>query len=283
MIQPLPHGVTRGAVEDILRGWKWCARPLQPIKGNFQGSAWLIGSEVDPPAPVLSAYDKDVIINPAQQRTTREQGAPMVQASRKTQNHIRLQAKSQNAEKSAQPDPWAGGADPWAAYNSQSGKGSVDKAVSSGQKQIESVKADLQAQMKTALLEELEAREARRPIDVDESATEALVIANQTRNDARFNIMEGSLKELKAQNETMASWMHQTGARLETAEANAHSLQAEMQQVKLEVVQSQNSVHALIQSSFASVRSEMTSEMSNLFSHHFGEFRENMSKKARTD
>ena len=117
IIQPLPHGVTRGAVEEILSEWKWAARPLQPIKGNFLGTPSLIGSEMDPPAPVLSAYDRDIIINPAQQKMVKVKSLPPVQASRKTQQHIQAQGNGQTSKpKDKNTYPWSNGADPWAAY-----------------------------------------------------------------------------------------------------------------------------------------------------------------------
>ena len=45
---PLPFGFQRKNVTQALRNWQWCAKPLQPVKGNSQGCAWLVGSSSDP-------------------------------------------------------------------------------------------------------------------------------------------------------------------------------------------------------------------------------------------
>ena len=154
VVQPLPHGITRAAVDDVLQAWGWQARPLQPTRGNVQGAAWLVGTEVDP-APVLVAFGKDVIVNPAQQRGLKEKQMPAVQASKKTQKHIWNQAASSSQPRALPQDPWQQGADPWASYVAADSAGKVEKSAA-GQKQIDQVADKLRGEMKAATQAEFE-------------------------------------------------------------------------------------------------------------------------------
>ena len=52
-LHPLPHGFQRHSVLQLLRQWKWLAKPLQPAKGDQEGAAWEVGAEAEPPAFAL--------------------------------------------------------------------------------------------------------------------------------------------------------------------------------------------------------------------------------------
>ena len=47
-VHPLPHGTQRADLIKLLREWNWCARPLQPCRGDSQGAAWMVGSDAMP-------------------------------------------------------------------------------------------------------------------------------------------------------------------------------------------------------------------------------------------
>ena len=167
-------------------------------------------------------------------------------------------------------------------YNGKASSSSVNKTATRGQKQIDSVAAELKAQLKSEIQKELEAQQGN-PMQADETELEARLIANQTKNEAKFKVIEGTLSELKAQNESVSAWMQQAGQRLDHAETHAQMLQNEVQQTRQEVGQSQTVLQNVIQTSMASVRGELAQELSNQLSIHFGEFTEKMAKKPRTD
>ena len=43
-LRPLPHGTQRLGVLNMLKAWKWKARPLQPCKADSNGMGWLVGA-----------------------------------------------------------------------------------------------------------------------------------------------------------------------------------------------------------------------------------------------
>ena len=61
-LHPLPFGFQRHSVLQLLRRWKWAAKPLQPCKGDSQGSAWEVGSSVEPPALALPLGEGFVLL-----------------------------------------------------------------------------------------------------------------------------------------------------------------------------------------------------------------------------
>ena len=109
---PLPFGFQRKNVAQALRNWQWCAKPLQPVKGNAQGCAWLVGSSCDPPLPALPLGDQYVLVNKV--RDSASSSAPAsVTASQKTRRSI-LYDDGEGPSTQAEVDPWSHGRDPWA-------------------------------------------------------------------------------------------------------------------------------------------------------------------------
>ena len=53
-LHPLPHGLTRQGLQQLLDAWQWAAKPLQPSKGDAAGAAWDVGAECPPPSAALS-------------------------------------------------------------------------------------------------------------------------------------------------------------------------------------------------------------------------------------
>ena len=62
-IFPLPFGFQRKGVIQLLRRWNWCARALQPARGDSTGIAWEIGASSDPPAPTMPLGDGFVVLS----------------------------------------------------------------------------------------------------------------------------------------------------------------------------------------------------------------------------
>ena len=286
VIQPLPHGITRASVEGVLRGWGWTARPLQPHRSNALGAAWLIGSDNDPPANVLTAFGVDVIVNPSHQRPQTERKAPVVQASRKTQKHMQETALASSSQPSSSSghqttDPWQLGGDPWGRYKAATGAGNVD-TTTAGQKKIDEVAAKLKAEVRETVRAEMEQHHSPDATMGDPDLNDAFV-AYRTSTDARFKSLESGIQELRSQGQTVQQWMQQAGARMDQADQLTLDLQREMQQVHTEVKQNHENVQHSIQVSFATVRSELTNDLGAQLAAHFDSFDEKWGKKQRKE
>ena len=68
-LHPLPHGLQRLQVSQLLREWKWQAEPLQPARGSAEGSSWEVGAAVEPPNNIMPAFQRDVLISLIKDRT----------------------------------------------------------------------------------------------------------------------------------------------------------------------------------------------------------------------
>ena len=117
----------------------------------------------------------------------------------------------------------------------------------------------------------------------DDSAWEAALTARDIRTDARFKLMEGTLKELQAQGANTLQWMQQAGQRLDQSEAQTQALHHEVQQVRQDMVQSQASMQAALQSTLTTIKADLSADISQQLTSHFGSITETLAKKARTD
>ena len=61
-ISPLPHGMQRPALQQLLKAWTWAAKPLQPKYAGPHGITWEVGSASSPPSTVLQHSGGDVVI-----------------------------------------------------------------------------------------------------------------------------------------------------------------------------------------------------------------------------
>ena len=61
-LHPLPFGCQRKHLQSLLKSWNWDAKPLQPAKGNGEGSAWLVGACDEPPSPAIACGGTFVLI-----------------------------------------------------------------------------------------------------------------------------------------------------------------------------------------------------------------------------
>ena len=50
---PLPFGLHRGKVADLLKAWSWKARPLRSVRSTSLGQFWEIGAEEPPQAGIM--------------------------------------------------------------------------------------------------------------------------------------------------------------------------------------------------------------------------------------
>ncbi|CAE7493588.1 eco47IIM, partial [Symbiodinium pilosum] len=121
-LHPLPHGLTRQGLQQLLDAWQWAAKPLQPSKGDAAGAAWDVGAECPPPSAALSTCLGFVL---------------PVQIS--------------------SPDPWANGQDPWAKFKQSNGD--APKVSASATAKIQEVHAQLRQEVDEAVQSSLAERE----------------------------------------------------------------------------------------------------------------------------
>ncbi len=112
-LEPLPPGLQRHSLVEMLGDFKWVAKPLQPCKGS-QGHAWTVGASGPPPAPFLQAKHGWVSITKVKDATPKMTPQHLI-ATVKTRQHIR---EGSNLQATASTDdPWqVAGQDPWGSY-----------------------------------------------------------------------------------------------------------------------------------------------------------------------
>ena len=112
-LEPLPPGLQRHSLVEMLDDFKWSAKPLQPCKGS-QGHAWTVGSSGPPPAPFIQAKHGWVSITKVKDATPKAAPQHLI-ATVKTRQHIRDGQTGRPA--ASTEDPWhSSGHDPWSSY-----------------------------------------------------------------------------------------------------------------------------------------------------------------------
>ena len=212
-LHPLPHGLTRQGLQQLLDSWHWSAKPLQPTKGDATGSAWEVGTECPPPSAALATCSGFAL--PVQISSPVTPPTPLpVLASSKTRQHIHGSASSSGPSE----DPWAHGQDPWAKF--RNGQSEAPKATAGAASKIKEVQQQLKQEVDDAVQTSLA---ERRAIDV---ATEH-----------RFQQLETGLTELRAQGQKFESWFSEAGRRMDQQATEVDSLQKAVQSQRQEIGQ----------------------------------------------
>ena len=112
-VHPLPHGLQRGSLQQLLNRWGWEAKPLQPLRGDVSGSAWEIGAADEPPSLTLPLAGDFVLVTKQKDKTPPPAAAPAILASTRTRKHLIYDDDGPTSAASPSWDPWQGGHDPW--------------------------------------------------------------------------------------------------------------------------------------------------------------------------
>lgn len=113
-LEPLPAGLQRHSLVELLKDMQWSAKPLQPCKGS-QGQAWTVGATGPPPTPFFQAKHGWVTITKVKDATQKQTPQHLI-ATVKTRQHIRDGASS-TSQAAGSEDPWhKTGVDPWGSY-----------------------------------------------------------------------------------------------------------------------------------------------------------------------
>ena len=268
-LHPLPHGLQRLQVSQLLREWKWQAKPLQPARGSAEGSSWEVGAAIEPPNNIMPAFQRDVLISLIKDRTEVEK-LPTVVGPQRAQRHLRSHASSSTSMAPPTTDPWeTPGQDPWGNWH---GTGHPSPAPAKRYKKL----AD---QLKTDLQETLQKKWAEKHSQ-DQSS----------QNAQRLCQLESDIVEMKAHQSQFHSWFQETGTRLAKQDeqlthlhAGVKQNQTDLQAVRTEVHTSADSLHQAMQLSLGNIKGDITAEVTTAVTSQMDRLEALLSKRQRND
>ena len=189
-LHPLPHGLQRPALVQLLKQWGWTGKPLQPDRGDSNGAAWLVGASSDPPAPAMPLGTDFVLITKIRDIGASSKTAPLpVYASMRTKRALLLDDDPDEPN----ADPWTTGPDPWSQARPLQASQTVP-AVSSAGSKLEQIKADLKQDLQQLVSDQLEAKKTSEPPP------------GLSEHDHRLHQLEVGLNEVRHQNTKFESW-----------------------------------------------------------------------------
>ena len=260
-LHPLPHGITRQGLQQQLDAWQWAAKPLMPTRGDAVGASWEVGAECAPPSAALPTVLPVQVSNHA---TPPAQIS--VLASSRTRKHIYAGPSGSSA---STEDPWANGQDPWTKF--RNGQGEAPKATTGATKKIREVHQQLRQEVDEAVQTSLA---ERKKLDC---ATEG-----------RFQQLETSLTELRAQGQKFESWFTEAGKRMDqtSLEVGALKTAAQGQQQELGHLQGQMAaqgemIQNTVSQAVVTMRSDLNSQLSTQLNAQMEQFQALLSKKQR--
>eukprot|EP00435_Cladocopium_sp_Y103_P041171 s401_g11.t1 len=265
-LHPLPHGLQRLQVCQLLKEWKWQAKPLQPARGSAEGGSWEVGAAIEPPNNIMTAFNRDVLISLLKDRTEVDK-PPVVVGPSRAQKHFRSRASSSSTPAPSTGDPWqAPGQDPWGSWQGSAQPAQVPS------KRLDQLKSDLHATVQQQLAEQMQ--------DGASSSVDA----------QRLHQLETDMVEIKAHQSTFHTWFKETGSRLAHQDEQLAHLQASVQQnhqdlqaVRGEVHSSAETLHQAMQISFGNMKGEITTELTAAVSSQMDRLEAMLSKKQRND
>ena len=264
-LHPLPHGLTRQGLQQLLDAWDWTAKPLQPAKGDAAGAAWEVGAECSPPSaalPTTIGFALPVQISNSVVPPPRAQ----VLASSRTRKHINSSPLGSGA---TTDDPWANGQDPWAKF--RGGVSEAAKATSGAAAKIKEVHQQLKMEVNEA---------------VQSSLAERKQFDNAT--ESRFQQLETSLTELKAHGKKFESWFAEAGKRVDqqaievgALKAAMHGQQQELTQLQGQVTAQGEMVQQTVSQAVVAMRNDLNTQLSTQLNAQMEQFQALLNKKQR--
>ena len=244
-VGPLPHGLSPPQVAQLLKAWKWLAKPLRPNRSTADGQFWDIGTSDDPPAAILHTDHGSVTVTVKKDRTNTGSSAPQIQASVRTRKH--MMAAPSSASSSSNTDPWLR-SDPWQGY----------EPVSEGQ---EVIFTDGRTGTSTATKSKIEAMEERLFNEMEKRFAAPPGLEKQTEAELK---LQTEVKELQAQTTQFKTWFNDIGSRFVGVDQKLAAQQGRMDELhsamKDTVVQTQ-SLQKDVSNLNASFRAELQSSM----------------------
>ena len=270
-LYPIPHGTQRQAIAQLLAGWGWHARPLQPGKGSAESMSWLVGAAGPPPNLVLPGFQVDILITETRNHD-REVQKPTILATRKTQNHMRKEQK----EASNSSDPWSDPQqDPWGQFRSSaSSSQNTGPAlpVKHGQQKFDELAAELKKDMHKKLEADLQAI--------------SQVPAPSAAYEQRFLTLESGLTELRSQNTQFSNWFQEMGSQQQNLTATVNEVVTKVQEQQGAI----QSLHTDLQGTQGQIQSavrlsmqEAQNELAGAFERRFDTLESLLTKKFKSN
>ena len=264
-LYPLPHGMQRKHLVTLLKQWGWSARPLQVLKGDAAGSAWEVGSDVEPPGQALAAADGYVLVAKLRDSST-QQRASGVTATPRTKKHILYDDPDVKADSSAGTvDPWLGGRDPWSTCRPPPGlsNAKVSAPASTADSKLQQVREELQESFR-AQFEEYSATQANK--------------ANAAHED-RLQKLEVGMTELHEQNRKFQDWCQTIGNQVSSHSNQIGEVQRAVQAQQAEVGQLRTEFTQVLSASTANLQQDISRQLSA----QMQQIESLLSKKPRTE
>ncbi|CAE7325636.1 unnamed protein product [Symbiodinium sp. CCMP2456] len=246
-LHPLPHGLQRPAVVQLLKQWGWAGKPLQPDRGDSAGAAWLVGAACDPPAPAMPLGAEYVLITKLRDIGASGKNVPQpVYASVRTKKALLLDDDPDEPG----ADPWMGGADPWSVGRSQQVAATAKPASSSAATaKLDQIKADLKQDLQHLVSEQLDARKVSEPPP------------GLSEQDHRLHQLEVGLTEVRQQNSKFENWFQSFGTKVADQAQQLHTLAGTVKEQHQELAKVRTDVQATVQSAVLGLQTDLSAQM----------------------
>ena len=254
---PLPHGFQRHNLVQALRPWAWPAKPLQPLKGDSQGTAWEVGSAEPPPAMVFPLGGSYVLVSRNKEVSIPANAPPAVCASKRTRQMLVYDDGEEETQRSKDTDPWMNGRDPWAL--SRARPGLPPPAPASSSSRMEQLKAELAMDIDNAVQKKLTEQQ---PVSAGlDGAAEQRMLQ-----------LESGIGELRLQNAKFEIWFAASGKQVADAKQEVSEVKSALctQQQDLGVMRGELSrqgdvIQASVQTAITALQQDISAQLAAQF------------------
>ena len=277
-IHPLPCGLQRQQLAALLKRWNWKAKPLQPLKADAAGMAWLIGSEDDPPSTALPVGNNFAIVTLQKGPSQGPAQVPLC-ASRKTKRHIIYDDGEPGPSDS---DPWMHGPDPWTkaatALKPPPGLAPPPQEGSATSK-LDKLRQELKDGVAATVQTEWQRQ--------SESALKDFSASQEDR----FRKLEVSVTELRLQNDKFEGWFSKFGqqvsenaSQIKTVDGKLEEQQRQLAKVHHEVTRTAEVVNQSVTSAVGALGAQLGEQLQAQMMQQTALLQElTASKKARSE
>ena len=230
--------------------------------------AWRVGSDVQPPHLVMKGFDNDIVITAVKEIKANTPQTILI-ASTRTQKHLRTAPDTASSTKSAN-DPWLDIAkDPWANFKPKPSASTADD----GKHRLEELRTqlckDVQSQVSKGL--ETQAQAA-----MQAAATSSSGLAQS--HEGRLQALEFGMQELQSHHAQFSTWFQQAGERMQATESAVGAVQQTLNTHQHEI----HTLGSTFQSTMKTIKSDLSSEMSDNFNKQLSRLEALLEKKQRS-
>ena len=247
-LYPLPHGLQRHSLVQLLKQWKWNAKPLQPDRGDSHGCAWLVGTSEEPAAQTFAIESGYVLVTKIKDSSI-ARSSPAICASTRTKKMILL---DDDPDTASSADPWSHGRDPWSKAripDVSRPDTQMSQTARSKYEQLENgLKQDIKQDLETMIRKQIQ----------DQAPPPGL-----SEHDKRVHALEVGMNELKHQNSKFESWFQSFGTRVNDQVSEMAELKKTVHEQQQVLAKVQTDVQTTVQTEVRSLQAEMTTQLSS--------------------